>query len=116
VRSWLSIGLAVGALAAAGCSAPASQQGVVGGRLVQVGGPAPGVARPVAGAVIAIEKDGSAKTAVVASSGRFRVELPPGTYTFEGTSADGMQHCADKHPVVVTSTRVASTQVECPIR
>ena len=115
MRHWVWVGLTIGALAGAGCSSPATQNGVVIGRLVQDGGPVGAAPRAVAGAVIASKSGGSTKTTVVGSNGQFRMELPVGRYTFMGAASNTPQQCVDQHAVVVTSSRVVSTQVVCPI-
>jgi hypothetical protein len=81
-------------------SAPAT--GIVQGRLLAVGGPAPGDPRPMAGTVTFIGPDGSTAKAPVDKTGRFSIGLYPGLYRIRGSSPTFDRGA-------VCSTRPAST-------
>ncbi|MEW6471165.1 MAG: hypothetical protein AB1679_02755 [Actinomycetota bacterium] len=62
---------------------------VVTGEFRKIGGPPPGIDEPVAGRIDAHRESRHGEvvaTAPTASDGTFRMTLPPGSYTFVGTS------------------------------
>jgi hypothetical protein len=60
--------------------------GTIIGRLVAVGGPAPGSPRPLPGQVTAKSSAGHAFTVTVGKSGRFVLSLPAEVYRLTGRS------------------------------
>lgn len=103
---------------------PAEASGVVNGRLLVVGGPAPGSARPLAGNII-VHRGTATDGPVVASAptgtdGRFSVEVPPGTYELTGASPlvnGGRTSSCLSDPVTVThSASTADVAVMCNIK
>ena len=73
--------------------------GVVKGRLVAVGGPAPGSPRPLAGTVSFTGPE--AKSVSVGKDGAFQISLPPGTYKVQGHSplyGGGTYTCSPMNP------------------
>lgn len=80
-------------------STPAS--GTIAGHLRQVGGPPPGVNRPVPGTVT-ISGGSTTKELQVGKDGSYTVDVPPGTYTVVGHSP--------------TTLGGGSTQLPCPAR
>src|SRR5437899_1485435 len=90
------------AILVAGCAGHADSGRAVVGRLVRVGGPAPGLPAPLPGKIEARDSAGNLHSAAVGRSGRFRLSLPPGTYTVTGTSPliqDGKARCSATKPL-----------------
>ncbi len=94
--------------------------GMVQGRLVTVGGPAPGTAKPVPGTVTFQGPDGSTTRTEVDESGRFAIGLYPGSYQIRGTSPtvqDGKLECSTEKPrTTLTAGRTVTADVLCSIR
>ncbi|MCW2784940.1 MAG: Carboxypeptidase regulatory-like domain [Marmoricola sp.] len=91
--------------------------GIVQGRLLAVGGPAPGKPRPIAGTVLFDGPDGSRAQTEVDATGRFAIGLAPGTYTLSGTSpsyGSGKSICRtlEAH-VVLTSNGTTTANIYC---
>jgi hypothetical protein len=111
---------AAGALILAGCSGHPTATQIVTGRLVRVGGPAPGSPVPLPGSIKAVDAAGHAYAAKADRSGRFRLTLPPGVYTVTGHSpliSSGQQLCAaDGRLRVSGNLRSRRIQVICSIR
>jgi hypothetical protein len=109
-----------GALIMAGCSGHPTDTRVVTGKLVRVGGPAPGSPVPLPGSIKAVDAAGHAYAAKADRSGRFRLTLPPGVYTVTGHSpliSSGQQLCAaDGRLRVSGNLRSRRIQVICSIR
>lgn len=94
--------------------------GTVKGRLVRVGGPAPGLPVPLPGHVTATATGGTpAQTVAVGRDGKFSLNLPVGTYHFTGTSpliASGHATCHAMHTVRVRAAQtITGVQVICSI-
>jgi hypothetical protein len=110
---------AAGALIMTGCSGHPTAAQVVTGRLVRVGGPAPGSPVPLPGSIKAVDAAGHAYAAKADQSGRFRLTLPPGVYTLTGHSpliSSGKQLCAAGGRLRVSGTLPPrSIQVICSI-
>ncbi len=101
--------------AIASCSAG----GVVTGRLVRVGGPAPGSPVPFPGTIEARDTAGQRFTVTAGNDGRFRLRLPPGTYRLTGRSplmGSGTMICSAGRPLHLTGTSQSiSVEVVCSI-
>jgi len=98
LRTSLALGVAAAALSA--CSGPSPAipvSGTLVGHLRQVGGPPPGIDRPVPGTMTITGP--VTKQIHVGSDGAYSVELPPGSYTLMGHSP---------------TTLVDDTQQDCP--
>jgi hypothetical protein len=115
---------ALGIVAVAGCqgSHPDSiTAGTVKGRLVRVGGPAPGAPVPLPGHVTATATGGTpTQTVRVSKDGEFSFNLPVGTYHLTGTSpliGSGHATCSAMHAVRVQARQaITGVQVICSIR
>jgi hypothetical protein len=96
-----------GAASDAGSSVTASptpsSQGTLHGRLIRVGGPAPGAAVPLAGAVT-ISGPTASRDVTVGTDGTFSIDLPPGKYTILGHSPLVL---VDNVPMSCPGTKVA---------
>lgn len=98
---------------------PVVARGVVAGRLIAVGGPAPGVPRPLAGEITATGA-GTTQTVQVGADGTYRLRLPPGIYTITGSSllymsGQGTCRTADT-TVTVTAGLTTNADVLCTER
>ena len=105
VRAAVAATCAALAALVAGCSSDTAVHRIVTGRLVRVGGPAPGSPVPLSGTIEARNRAGDVVAARVGRNGRFRLELAPGTYSLTGRSPlmeDGKMVCAAAKPVDVT--------------
>jgi len=98
-------------------SSPASNATLTG-RLIEVGGPAPGLARPVPGSV---NIDGPVSRHVtVGSDGKYAAVLPVGTYTVTGAmgqdtnSPGGCRTTADT--VSLAAGQAVASDVVCSVR
>jgi hypothetical protein len=85
-----------------------------------VGGPAPGIDRPLVGKITVYsgaDAHGTQVTVVPTDAhGRFAVELAPGTFFFVGRSADvGGVPCTSRGPVTLTRAP-ASVVVTCQVK
>ena len=120
MKRWLVVGTVV--IAVTGCTSHASEVqpsnvGTVRGRLIFMGGPAPG-AWPVTPGVVTLRGSSITKVAVDAR-GRFQVTTDPGTYRVTGSSrefAHSAHVCRATHAVVVTPTRPSYVVVGCLVR
>jgi hypothetical protein len=91
--------------------------GTIAGSLREVGGPSPGLNRPISG-FVRIFNATSGWDGPTEGDGNFRVDLPAGTYTATGTSpavGAGQYPCAAGGSVVVTPGRTTSVKVICSI-
>jgi hypothetical protein len=91
----------------------------VRGTFRMVGGPYPGISRPLQGTITVHEntRDGKVvQTVTTDKHGKFATFLPPGRYWFVGTSRHitGMG-CPNVHAVTVTAAATAHVQVVCAI-
>ncbi|GAB2989826.1 carboxypeptidase-like regulatory domain-containing protein [Nocardioides montaniterrae] len=93
------------------------------GRLLWVGGPAPGTARPHAGVVHVVNDDDSVgQTVAAGADGRWRIDLPPGTYRVMATSPGYLSAhgepdaCTATGPVTAAAHRARSVDVYCQLR
>jgi hypothetical protein len=101
---------------AAGPSRPTT--GVVAGRVLFVGGPAPGRPRPLTEGSVTLE-GAQAATTPLDGEGSFVVHVPPGTYRVTATSPeydDGRGVCRAPRPVPVLQGERVSIRVFCQIR
>jgi len=119
-HSAAAICVAVALLSLIACSSSQQDVGTLTGHLRQVGGPPPGVDRPVGGTVTITSPD-KAMTISVGSDGVFRVDLPAGTYTVVGhspstLSGDKEADCPATSPAVVAAGRTNSSDAICSIR
>jgi hypothetical protein len=137
VRTWAAVGIALIALAVTGCSSSVQEPrpdtapsvdarstqsassdgttvGYVSGRLLFVGGPAPGRPRATSGTV---RLHGSSPTqGSTDRRGYFEVDAVPGTYRVTGRSpdyGDGRYECRAEHAVVVTAAMTSHVNVYC---
>jgi hypothetical protein len=90
-----------------------------------VGGPAPGINKPVAGTVVATSTTGRRCKVAVGPDGTFTMHVVPGTYTFTGESPSfggGKYRCTNGAPVKLTDRPTNSqgpspqVTVVCPVR
>lgn len=99
-------------------AAPATA--MVQGRLVMVGGTAPGKGRPISGTVTFTGADGSVTKTQVDETGTFAIGLYPGTYTIAGTSPvfnDGKGRCiTDPAKTKLVAGKTVTTDVACPVK
>ncbi len=91
------------------------------GHFVVVGGPVPGIERPVPGRVVLTSTTGQRFTVTVGPTGRFTISLPPGSYTLTGyspgvRSGHAEMRCAALRVVDVRASRQAVRDVICRIR
>ena len=87
------------------------------GTLRMIGGPAPGVSRPVAGTITIADATGRHCDLPVLATGSFDVMLPVGKYRVSGHSpdfGDGKYECSGG-VVTVTSARETAVTVVCPV-
>ena len=103
-----------------GCSASTPTTGTLTGHLRQVGGPAPGVNRPVPGTVT-ISGGSATKALPVGDDGSYTVDVPPGTYTVVGHSpttltGDQQQDCPAPSAATVTAGTTTTADAICSIR
>ena len=107
--------------------APNPPLGIVEGRMAEVGGPAPGLARGIAGTLVATSADGHQITAATAAGGRFSTELPPGSYTIVGRSPQYQNNqftCPGRYEggdavgdtIVIRANHVAHVELVCNVR
>lgn len=106
-------------VASAGCSArsgAAAPTAVVTGVFYGVGGPAPGLPRPLSGIIEAhrgTSTDGPVVASVTAgASGAFTVRLPVGTFVLAAAGADGSVPCLSR-PFNVGSSGSVTADVIC---
>ena len=90
-------------------------EGGVNGVLEEVGGPAPGIPRPVAGTVVFTGGGGTKSRVVVGSSGRFNANLSKGTYSVTGRHGDHNLPCRAS-TIHVDGLSHVNLLVVCPIR
>ncbi|MFG1687503.1 hypothetical protein ACGFNP_45595 [Nonomuraea sp. NPDC049269] len=85
--------------------------GTLEGKLVVMGGPAPGSARPADG-LVSILSGGDPVTVVEVSGGTFTQQLPPGRYTL--TAEHGGAPCTPAD-VTITEGGTATAEVICHV-
>jgi hypothetical protein len=93
--------------------------GTVVGTLREVGGPAPGLNRQIAGTVIAISPFGQSWRATTTATQPFTLAVPAGTYRLFGSSPlinDGQSQCSAAAPVVVVVGKTTQVHVVCSIK
>jgi hypothetical protein len=99
-------------------SRPASaRDGTVTGRLMEDGGPPPGLPRPVKG-TITVTGHGTSRTVTVGAAGMFTFALPSGWYTVSGNIADRKIPCSTtpSGKVHVAARRTSVVHVFCSLR
>jgi hypothetical protein len=92
--------------------------GTLTGQVKYIGGPPPGLPRPVARGTVTLAGPGQAE-AVMFEQGRFSVQLKPGVYKVSATSPDynsGDAACDATHPARVTAGQATSVHVICQVR
>ncbi len=105
-----------------GCASLSSQAeqsrlGTVRGRMIFMGGPAPG-AWPVSPGVVVL-RGATAKRVAVDPRGHFQVSVDPGTYQVTGMSpkfGNGTYVCRTTHAVVVAPATTSYVVVGCLVR
>lgn len=108
-------------LTACSSSSPASvgtaptTTGSVQGLLQTVGGPAPGLPKPVSGNVVITNANGVQTGVSVGSSGRFTLHLTEGTYSLSGHLKDQQLTCI-KQTIHVNPPSNIDVLITCPIR
>jgi hypothetical protein len=121
----LSLSFALAGCSAADVSAGAPtrtpERGTVDGRLVALGGPAPGAARPLSGTVKLTRTTDTTPptTLVVDGNGRFSTTMRTGTYRALGHSpsfGDGAYACVADSEITVAAGRTTHVDVVCPMR
>ncbi len=87
------------------------------GRLMEDGGPAPGIPRSADG-TITVTGHGISKSLRVGATGLFTFALPSGTYTVSGSLADNESPCSTTPPgeVKVVAQRTSDVYVFCSIK
>ncbi len=121
MRIWL-IGLPSVAVCLAGSTAACSAQdpvdGTLTGHLYGVGGPAPGLPRPLPGTVT-VTGPGVHRDIPVGVSGSYSVKVPAGSYTVVGHSplyGSGTGVCRAERVATVTSGHSTEVDVLCQMR
>ena len=97
---------------------PSSGSVTLSGHLYVVGGPAPGLPRPIPGTVVA-QRPGGSYAVTVGSDGEYTMQLPPGTYTVTGTSwryNGGSGDCPPSNAVTVVRDQARTADVYCHMR
>ncbi len=93
--------------------------GTITGRLLAVGGPAPGTARPLSGTVRLENVATHVATEVpVGRNGRYSASVSVGTYEVKGRSpmyGDGGYACAAEKTVAATTKMTAVSNVYCQL-
>jgi hypothetical protein len=117
----IGVALALVMVTAAGCggasSTPAPVKGTIAGTFLAVGGPAPGLHRPVSGVVTLIGPAGRAIDVTVGPKGTFKLQVPEGSYSLSGHSpqfGDGYYLCSGG-TIRVRTTSPAIADVVCPV-
>jgi len=115
----LAVLVSAGTICTACSSTPSAQPhlATVSGTFVVVGGPAPGLARPMAGVVTLLNSKGRATHVTVGSDGKFRVQLAEGDYSLSGRSsafANGTYQCTGGN-VHFTTLVPPPVQVACRV-
>lgn len=111
VRVVAGVVLVVTALTTASCAAAHSARGVINGRSIAAGGPAPSVVWPVTGDVVLTQIAGGHAHYIVKAdkNGAFRAVVKPGTY-------EAKTFCAGPEQVTVASKQSTAIRLICPIR
>lgn len=117
-RTLAGVGIALLAMGLSACSSPASTpSGTLKGRLMEDGGPAPGLPRS-AGGTITVMGHGVSKSLRVGATGLFTFVLPNGSYTVSGSLAGNKSPCSTTPTgeVKVVAQRTSVVHVFCSIR
>jgi len=103
-------------VAACSSSETPTATGTLSGRLLRIGGPAPGDAQPLSGSVEVVSPSGERTQVQVEADGIFSLDLPAATYTLAASPATGSYlPCQPESGVVVTAGTTSSTDVTCHI-
>lgn len=100
-----------------GCSTGPAH-GTIIGELAAVGGPAPGLPRPLAGSVrLTNTHTHASKVVTVGVDGRYSLPIAPGSYTLMGKSPQynsGQSYdCQAQRAAVVVSSKTTTSDVYC---
>jgi hypothetical protein len=118
---WLGVPLALLIAMAAGCGgAPSTHvpaKSPVAGTFVIAGGPVPGSSQPTSGVVTFTDSGGKRTEVTVGPSGKFKLQLPEGSYSLSGHSpqfGDGSYLCPGG-TIQVRTKSPGFAQVVCPV-
>ena len=117
-RMLAGVGIALLAFGLSACSSQAAtQSGTLKGRLMEDGGPAPGLPRSAEGR-ITVTGHGISKSLSVGATGLFTFALPNGSYTVSGSLVDNESPCSTNPigEVKVVAQRTSVIHVFCSIR
>ena len=99
-------------------TSPPASVGTVQGRLLMVGGPAPGTPDPVPGR-LTIKGAGSTLHADIGKDGKYAIQLAPGRYRITATSPevdDGAMTCTTTPATTeLTAGRTVTADVACAV-
>jgi hypothetical protein len=120
MKEWMVLGTVL--IAVSGCTSHTAKVqhrdvGTVRGRMIFMGGPAPG-AWPVTPGVVTL-RGASIRRVEVDSRGHFQVTMDAGNYRVTGTSprfGDGTYVCRTTQAVVVTPDTTRHVVVGCQVR
>lgn len=115
VRVGLVLAAAFVPVLAVACSGQGPAEGTITGHLYAVGGPAPGLPRPLPGTVT-LTGPGVRRDVPVGAGGAYSVTIPAGRYTVTGHSplyGSGAYLCRAAGAVIVTSGHTARADVLC---
>ena len=117
-RTFAGVVVALMALGLGACSSrPSMQSGSLKGRLMEDGGPAPGLPRSAEG-TITVTGQGISKSLTVGAAGLFTFALPSGSYTVSASVAGNASPCSPTPPGKVTGVarQTTSIHVFCSFR
>lgn len=100
-------------------STPPTALATVQGKLLMVGGPAPGVQEPAPG-TLTIKRAASSVTAEIGEDGTFAIQLPEGRYRITATSPgylEGRGLCVtDPAETTLTAGKTVTSDVYCSMK
>jgi hypothetical protein len=94
----------------AGSAGASTRHGVIAGQLGYEGGAYPGRFHPTAG-VVDVTGPRNAGTVTVPGSGRFTLDVPPGSYTLTGCGGTKDKQCGPPQDVTVKAQKTSHVQV-----